>query len=173
MKDNIKREIKVFAPLFAAIIIFIVALIFVGSGRIPISFGLDGSAVKWIAVPPGSDTFARVFALGKYSLPIAELISYILLSIVQIKFFKNDKAKYDFIFYLKLGLVIFFGTTIPFAKYLFGVDILKNAWYLFGPAFGGLVLYVFIDALTTGALPSSVKSKNKGKRLIKRGKSKI
>lgn len=141
MDKNIKKELVTFIPLFAAIVLFAVGLNYIMPEKIPESINLAGTASKIIDK-----------ASIKYHIPIPELIVYVFLTFLQFHHIKKNVPLSDFLYYSKLGIIIFTGISIPSSLYLLSIEYLPNAWYFIGPAFGALVIYLFIMVLITGVM---------------------
>lgn len=141
MQTQVKREIKFFIPVFITIVVVAVGIGFLMPDKIPIHFDIAGHTKEWMQK---SDI--------KYHIPIPELISYVILTILQFHYAEKNLSLSNFIFHAKLVIILFLGTMIPLSIYFFALKSISSIWYLLGPVAGILVIYVFILSLITGIL---------------------
>ncbi|MGD9580809.1 MAG: hypothetical protein AB7V50_05520, partial [Vampirovibrionia bacterium] len=123
MDNKIKRELKVFLPIFACIVLFAVLLGLGMPKQIPEYISISGVATSWIEK---SDIH--------YHIPVPELIVYVFLTFLQFHYVKKNDSLSEFLFWSKLGTVVFCGTMIPFSTYAYSLKYITNIWYLVGPA---------------------------------------
>lgn len=159
MNNNVKRELKVFLPLFAIIVLIAVGIGYVLPDKIPEMIGISGVATSWM---PKTGIH--------YHIPIPELIVYVFLTFLQFHYEKNNPPLSQFLFMSKLGIIIFCGTMIPLSTYSYSMSYISNIWYIVGPAVSTLVMYLFVIALITGVLNKS--RRPKGKHMLPKTRNK-
>lgn len=164
MEPNVKRELKVFIPTFAVIILIAIGLYKLMPDQVPGLFKFDGTADAMI--PKAS---------VRYHIPIFELAVYVLMTFMQFKYRKTSKSNEQYLFQAKLSIIIFLGLTIPLSSYLYATKDISNIWYIVGPFVAILFIILFILALNTGLLDQKPKKNLVGihsKRLKKTYKRK-
>lgn len=146
MEPNVKRELKVFIPTFAIIILIAIGLYHLMPDQVPKLFKFDGTADGMI---PKSSI--------RYHIPILELFVYVLMTFMQFKYRKTNKSNEQYLFQTKLSIIIFLGLIIPLSSYLYATKDISNIWYIVGPALTVLFIILFILALNTGLLDQKPK----------------
>lgn len=141
MNEKVLKEIKIFIPVFAAIILIAVGFHYIMPEKIPAEFTLLGVATNWV----DKSTI-------QYHVPIPELIIFVFMTFLQFHYQDNNKPLGKFLFQSKLALIIFYGTMIPLCKYLYAIKTISNIWYVIAFTGSGLIVYLFIVGLSTGIL---------------------
>lgn len=161
MQKNITKEFKFFIPIFCIVVVFAVAMGFVMPDKIPAGFDISGFATEWINK-----------ASIKYHIPVPGLVCYVLMTLLQFHYQDKNKALGAFVFHTKAVTIIFLGFSLPFSTYLYANETITNLWYIMGPAFSFLVIYIFILLLISGLLNKAPENKSKVTPIKSRKKKK-
>lgn len=159
MDIKVKRELIIFLPLFAVIVLIAIGLGFVMPEQIPENIGITGVATAWTEK-----------SYIHYHIPAPELIVYVFLTFLQFHYMKKNDSLSEFLFMSKLGIIIFCGTMIPLSTYAYSMKYISNIWYIVGPVVSALVMYLFVVALITGVLNKT--RTVKGKHMLPKTRNK-